>query len=131
MAWRKSPQALVELFDRAVPRSTGVERRRMFGYPAVFLNGHLFAGLHQEDFILRLPEPARERARVDHGARPFEPMPGRQMREYVVLPEAWLHDRATLAGWLARSMRYVRSLPPKRLLAARARRSTRTTHSSR
>jgi TfoX/Sxy family transcriptional regulator of competence genes len=131
MAWRKSPQALVELFDRALPPSRTVERRRMFGYPAAFANGHLFAGLHQEDFILRLPEPARERAKREHGARPFEPVPGRQMREYVVLPEALLQDRATLAAWLARSMRYVRSLPPKRLLAARARRSTRTTHSSR
>jgi len=127
MAWRKSPQALVELFEQAVPPSRTVERRRMFGYPAAFANGHLFAGLHQEDFILRLPEPARERAKREHGARPFEPMPGRQMREYVALPEALLGDRVTLGAWLARSLRYVRSLPPKRPRAARARRSGRST----
>lgn len=129
MAWRKSPQALVDLFDQAVPRGRDVERRRMFGYPAAFLNGHLFAGLHQEDFILRLPESARERAREDHGARPFEPMPGRRMREYVVLPEVLLRDRAILAAWLARSIRYVRSLPPKRPRAARTRRATRSPYS--
>jgi len=125
MAWRKSPPALLELFERAVPRSRGVERRKMFGYPAAFLNGHLFAGLHQEDIILRLPAPAREHARVDHDARPFEPTPGRRMREYIVLPEALVRDRATPSAWLTRSIRYVGSLPPKRPKAARAQRSTR------
>jgi hypothetical protein len=71
MAWRKSPQGFVDLFEQAVPPSRAVERRRMFGYP-----------------------PARERAKREHGARPFEPMPGRQMREYVALPEALLRDPA-------------------------------------
>jgi TfoX/Sxy family transcriptional regulator of competence genes len=114
MAWRKSPPALVDLFERAVPRSRGVERRKMFGYPAAFLNGHLFAGLHQESFVVRLPEADRERAGVEHQARAFEPMPGRQMREYVVVPAPVLNDSRTLAAWLARSVRYARSLPPKR-----------------
>jgi TfoX/Sxy family transcriptional regulator of competence genes len=59
MAWRESPQTLIDLFDRAVPRSRDIQRRRMFGYPAAFLDGHLFAGLHQEDFILRLPKRPR------------------------------------------------------------------------
>ena len=127
MAWRKSPQALVELFEQALPPGRAVERRRMFGYPAAFANGHLFAGLHQEDFILRLPEPARERVTREHGARPFEPMPGRRMREYVALPEALLRDRTTLSAWLARSLRYVRSLPPKRPRAARGRTPSRRT----
>lgn len=99
----------------------------MFGYPAAFANGHLFAGLHQEDCILRLSEPARERAMREHGARPFEPMPGRRMREYVALPETLLRDRAALTAWLARSLRYVRSLPPRRPRPARARRSVRST----
>ena len=66
MGWRKSPQPLIDLFERVVPHAGGIERRRMFGYPAAFLAGHLFAGLHQESLILRLSESDRERAR---GAR--------------------------------------------------------------
>ncbi len=30
--------------ERAVPRGRGIERSKMFGYPAAFLSGHLFAG---------------------------------------------------------------------------------------
>ena len=85
----------------------------MFGYPAAFVNGHLFAGLPQESFIVRLPDADRERARAQHGARAFEPMPGRRMREYVVVPEPLLGEPGELAAWLSRSIRYTRSLPPK------------------
>lgn len=113
MRWRKSPQLLIDLFARVVPHAPDVERRQMFGYPAAFLNGNLFAGLHQESFILRLCEADRERARVELGAGGFEPMPGRRMREYVVVPEAALAERRGLAAWISRSVRYARSLPPK------------------
>ncbi len=111
MAWRKSPPDLIALFEDAVPRGRGIERRSMFGYPAAFANGHLVAGLHQESFVVRLP--AAERARADHRARPFEPMAGRRMREYVVVPDCVLAERRTLDAWLAGSVRDVRTLPPK------------------
>ena len=39
MAWRKSPQHMIDLFDEAVPKDSRIERRKMFGYPAAFLNG--------------------------------------------------------------------------------------------
>jgi TfoX/Sxy family transcriptional regulator of competence genes len=119
MPWRKSPPDLVDLFERAVPHGAGIERRQMFGYPAAFLNGNLFAGLHQKSFLLRLCAADRERARAEHGARAFEPMPGRPMREYVVMPAPLLGDRRALAAWLSRSIRYTRSLPPKPARAPR------------
>lgn len=106
MAWRKAPPELVALFDGVVPRDPRVERRQMFGYPAAFAAGKLFAGLHQENFILKLAEPDRARLQAEHGAQPFEPMPGRRMREYVVLPAAILSDRRALNTWLARSLSY-------------------------
>ena len=56
MAWTKSPPSLVELFDKSVPSGENISRRKMFGYPAAFANGNLFAGLHQNDFIIRLSE---------------------------------------------------------------------------
>ena len=106
MAWRKAPPQLVALFDSVIPIDPRVERRQMFGYPAAFADGKLFAGLHQEDFILKLPDQDRERLRREQGAQPFEPMPGRRMREYVVLPEAMLSDRKALDMWLVRSLAY-------------------------
>jgi len=73
----------------------------------------MFAGLHQESFIVRLSEADRASAGERHGARAFEPMPGRPMREYVVLPEAVLADRRKLATYMRRALDYAGSLPPK------------------
>ncbi len=92
MAWTKSPQSLIDLFDKSVPSSVTVSRRKMFGYPAAFANGNLFIGLHQNDFIMRLSEEDRARFSAEYGERVFEPMKGRPMREYVRLPEELLTD---------------------------------------
>jgi TfoX/Sxy family transcriptional regulator of competence genes len=113
MAWRRSPEVLIQLFADALPDDARIERRKMFGYPCAFIGGHLFAGLHQESFIVRLSEADRARAKAQHGARAFEPMPGRSMREYVVLPDATLTNRRQLSSWLRRALDYAGSLPAK------------------
>lgn len=113
MAWRKAPEALVKVFHESLPDDARVEHRKMFGYPAAFTGGNLFAGLHQEDLILRLPADERAEAVRAIGARPFEPMPGRAMREYVALADAQRLRPDRLRPWLARSFAYVQKLPPK------------------
>ena len=35
MAWEKAPRALVELFAESLPDDPRIERRKMFGYPAI------------------------------------------------------------------------------------------------
>jgi hypothetical protein len=69
--------------------------------------------LHQEDLILRLPEDQRAEAVRAIGARPFVPMPGRAMREYVALAAAERVEPGRLRTWLARSFAFARTLPPK------------------
>lgn len=114
MAWRKAPDSLIEAFDASLPDDPRIERRKMFGYPAAFTAGHLFAGLHQEDLILRLPEDDRADATRSIGARPFEPMPGRTMREYVALNGAERLPPELLRTWLRRAFENARNLPPKK-----------------
>jgi TfoX/Sxy family transcriptional regulator of competence genes len=113
MAWTKSPQSLIDLFDKSVPPSPSVSRRKMFGYPAAFANGNLFIGLHQDDFIVRLSETDRARFSAQYGERIFEPMKGRPMREYVRLPEDLLADARKRAAWIKRSLEYAEGIPPK------------------
>jgi len=113
MAWTKSPQALIELFDKAVPASANVSRRQMFGYPAAFANGNLFIGLHQNDFIMRLSEEDHTRFSARYGERIFDPMKGRRMREYVRLPEDLLTDARRRAPWIKRSLQYAEAIKPK------------------
>lgn len=86
----------------------------MFGYPAAFANGHLFAGLHQADLMLRLADEARARLLALPGARHFEPLPGRRMRAYAVVPRSLHADRRALRRWMAQAFADALSLPPKR-----------------
>jgi TfoX/Sxy family transcriptional regulator of competence genes len=117
MTWEKPSPELVRTLDDAVTsaaQETGVavELKPMFGCPAYFVNGNMFAGVHQRSVMLRLPEDGRAEV-ADLGGGPFEPMPGRPMREYVVLPSALLADPATTAAWVRRGADHAASLPPK------------------
>lgn len=116
MAWTKSPQWLIDLFDKSVPSADSVSRRKMFGYPAAFANGNLFIGLHQNDFILRLSQDDRARLAGQFGERMFEPIRGRPMREYVRLPAELLADSRKRASWIKRSFKYAEAVNPEEKL---------------
>lgn len=113
MAWRKSPPELIALFEKIAPDAPIGQRRKMFGYPCCFANQNLFIGLHQENMILRLPEADRQVFLEQYKASLFEPMPGRPMREYVIVPDVLLKDEKVLGDWITKSLNYVLSLPPK------------------
>ena len=113
MKWRKPPSELVDLFLSLVPDNPEVDVRTMFGTPCFFCHGNMFAGVHQEDLIVRLGDDERAALRALPGARRFEPMPGRPMREYTCVPEAMLGDRQALEAWLARALAYALKLPVK------------------
>lgn len=101
-----------ELFRSLVPEHPGVTVRPMFGQLAAFVHGNMFMGIFGPDVLVRLPEEERE-AIMAQGGTAFEPMAGRPMREYVVLPPQWRDDRAKLEEWVARSIEWAEELPPK------------------
>ena len=109
----KSPTELIKLLDSLAPQGADVERREMFGFPAVFVAGNMAIGLHQDNFILRLPDAARERFIKLTGGAVFQPQPGRIMREYVVASKALKQTPAALAKWVEEAVAYARSLQPK------------------
>ena len=112
-SWEHSPPELVAAFGELVARRPELTARKMFGYPAAFVGGHLTTCLHEHRWIVRLPDVARAALLDQPGAARFEPMPGRPMKEYVVLPAAILGDPAALDGWVDRAVAFVRTLPPK------------------
>jgi TfoX/Sxy family transcriptional regulator of competence genes len=111
--WTRPPAALVAQFARMVAPLPDVETRKMFGYPAAFINGQMFSSLFQSSMILRLDESGRAQLAREHEARAFEPMPGRPMREYMGVPAKLLRAEPELARWLRRARDYAASLPPK------------------
>ena len=111
--WRPSPLELVKFFEKALKPFSEIQTRKMFGYPVAFVKGHMFAGLHQDNMILRLSGDDRTGFLQQDGAKIFEPMPGRLMREYVVVPASMLRSAKPLDVWLKKAWTYARSLPPK------------------
>lgn len=113
MSWKKTPSELVEFLDNNLS-SFDCQRKMMFGYPVYFVNNNMFTGSHQENIFIRLSNGDREEIlSKSWGARPFEPMKGRIMKEYVVVPDLILKDKKGFKEWLNRSYKYVSSLPPK------------------
>jgi TfoX/Sxy family transcriptional regulator of competence genes len=121
--WRKSPPELIETLHEAVgaalPDDAAVDFRPMFGYPCYWTGGNMFFATHQDYLILRLSDEDRAAFFGIPEARLFEPMPGRPMREYVVVPPKLVADRATLEEWVAKGYRYAASLPPKEKKASK------------
>ena len=109
----KSPPELVERFEAITRDIPDAERRQMFGYPALFVGGYHVTGLHQARWVVRLSDADRTELLAIPGAGPFEPMPGRAMGGYVVLPAQVTADDDAIRRWVDRAIEYGRSLPPK------------------
>lgn len=72
----------------------------------------MFAGVHEQKLILRLPSVRREALIAAGAALPFVVM-GRSMREYVAVAEASGAEEAVLRGLVGEAFGYASSLPPK------------------
>ncbi|HEX8938854.1 MAG TPA: TfoX/Sxy family protein [Candidatus Limnocylindrales bacterium] len=112
--FEKSPPELVARFETVAGRFPEAQRRKMFGYPALFVGGNLVTGLFADSWMIRLPPDALAELLTRPGARPFEPMPGRAMKGYAVLPREVVDDDRQLDGWVARAIDLGLTLPPKR-----------------
>ena len=113
MKWQKAPNELVEFFHSIEPHGPGIVQSSMFGYPCDFLNGNMFLGVYQDKIVLRLSEKDRKTFLELRNASVFEPLPGRIMKEYVVIPSDMLKRTATLKTWISKSIDYVSTLPIK------------------
>jgi TfoX/Sxy family transcriptional regulator of competence genes len=112
--WKKnSPEMMA--FTAAVLASTPGLKKHMFGGLAYFINGNMFAGLHQDQFFLRLAAAEREDlVQKRKLAVVLEPMPGRIMQEYVAFADARKVDKRVLLKYVDRSFEYAKSLKPKK-----------------
>jgi TfoX/Sxy family transcriptional regulator of competence genes len=111
MPWQRTPPEIAAAFEKAKPSDPAVVSRPMFGYPSVFTNGNHFAGTFQDKIVVRVgKDPSFAAAKT---AKPFEPMPGRAMGGYVVVPDAIVKSPAKLREWIAQAHVYAKTLPAK------------------
>ncbi|MEW5722097.1 MAG: TfoX/Sxy family protein [Thermodesulfobacteriota bacterium] len=113
MAWKKVSPQQAHLLEKALEKFDQ-EKRPMFGCPAYFVHGQWFAGVHEDNILVKLDEQGRNQIFAQYPeAALFEPFPGRTMKEFVVLPAAVIENETEFEGWLRRAYDYARSRPPK------------------
>jgi hypothetical protein len=112
-SFTKSPPELVERFGTVMDRYPDVQRKKMFGYPAAFVGGNMATGLFAEHWVVRLPDAEIADAKAAW-AGSFEPMPGRPMKAFVVIPTADVSDDTAIGRWVERGLAHAGSLPAKK-----------------
>jgi len=111
--FKPAPESLKMQFAEMIARYPEAEPRQMFGYPSAFINGQMFICIFGDSIMLRLSEADRAQFLKMPNTKLFEPMPGRPMKEYVQIPSDMLGNKKELGKWIAKSMAYAQSLPPK------------------
>ena len=113
MAWKKAPEKLVDFLSDML-NDVECQKRMMFGYPAYFIKGNMFIAAHQDNLIVRVSKEAKEGLKKQYrGVGEFEPIPGRVMKEYLVIPEDVYRNEEEFTKLLEMSLEYVSSMPPK------------------
>lgn len=113
-SFARSPQEIVDRFGETMARFPSAQLRKTFGYPCAYVNGNMATGLHGAAWFVRVPDDAAADLSAMDGSGPFEPMPGRPMRGYVLLPPSVIADDSALDDWIARALEHVATLPPKK-----------------
>jgi TfoX/Sxy family transcriptional regulator of competence genes len=119
MKIQKADPALAQYFKTIVPEDPRVTIKPMFGNLSAFVNGNMFMSVYGKDLFVRLPEAQQSEMLKHKGAGPFEPVPGRAMSGYIVMPRSWREDQpGTMKKWIANSLEFAAKLPPKKKKAA-------------
>jgi TfoX/Sxy family transcriptional regulator of competence genes len=110
---------LENIFTSVLPNDPAVSVRKMFGNLAAFVNGNMFAGIYGQDLFVRLSEKESKELLEIEGAALFEPMKGRPMKGYVLIPRSWKNDQDTIRSWVSKSKIWTGKLPAKKKKARR------------
>jgi hypothetical protein len=86
-----------------------VKPGKMFGHPAYYVGGKLFASLYMDGVCVKIPESLRKELLKRKEIVPFEPM-GKQMREWVLINRTKSEDYLKDIDIFASSIEYVASL---------------------
>jgi hypothetical protein len=109
----KSPPALIDRFDTVAAEHPEATRRLTFGYPCLYVGGNMVSGLYGPHWHVKLDAAGSAELMGHPGAAPFEPMPGRPMTGFTLLPDSIVADDAEVRRWVDRAIAYGSTLPVK------------------
>jgi len=123
MSMPKPSEQAKAAFQKLIPPDPAVLTRPMFGNLSAFVNGNMFCGLFGEDLFVRVSEEDQSKLRKQ-GGKAFEPMPGRAMTGYVVVPAGWQKKPDAARSWIVTALSWSKALPAKGAKGAKAARAT-------
>ena len=106
----KPTPAITERFLALLP--TDAVAKPMFGCKAGFINGNMIGGTWQDTVMVRLSAADRTELE-DLGGEVFDPMGGRPMTGYFLVPSSISASDDGLRTWVDRAARFTRTLPAK------------------
>ena len=98
-----------EVLDTFLLKIPFVKEGKMYGHPAYYIGGKLFASLYMDGVCVKIPESAVAELLKRDGIIPFEPM-GRKMREWILIVRENSEDYRKDQGIFEASVTYVASL---------------------
>jgi hypothetical protein len=94
--WEKMSQDAARKLEELVQPFT-CQKKPMFGYDVYRVNGNRFTGIFKSSIFFRLSTRDRKEFLGKYeDTRLFEPMEGRAMKDYVVVPEPVLEDKGAV-----------------------------------
>jgi TfoX/Sxy family transcriptional regulator of competence genes len=109
----KPSEKSAAFFKSIVPDDYRVSIRPMFGNLSAFVNGNMFMGVYGEEIFVRLAQEDQPELLDEKGSSFFAPLPGRTMKEYIVLPHSFREKPEKIEEWVNRSLEWSLTLPPK------------------
>ncbi len=103
-----------EALDAILGEISGVKSGMMFGLPAYYVDGKLFACVYGDGVGVKLPESLAEQLLKEDNVVPFQPMGRPRMKEWIQLNRAISSDYEKDRETFVASVSYVSSLGKKR-----------------
>ena len=105
-------EALAGRVRTAMTGKDGLSERKMFGGLCLMLHGNMFAGVINDELMLRVGPDRFDAALSKPGARPMD-FTGRPMSGFIYVQPSAFKTEAGLTGWLNEALGFVETLPPK------------------
>jgi TfoX/Sxy family transcriptional regulator of competence genes len=96
----------------AIAGRDGLSERKMFGGLCLMLHGNMFAGVINDELMLRVGPDNSDALLGQPGARPMD-FTGRPMKGYLYVEPAAFATPETLTSWLGHALGFAETLPPK------------------
>jgi TfoX/Sxy family transcriptional regulator of competence genes len=105
-------EGLADRVREAVRDRSDITEKRMFGGLCLLSHGNMFAGIQGETLMARVGPERHDEALGRPHARIMD-FSGRPMRGYVYVDPDGISGDGELAEWLALTLEFVDTLPPK------------------